>query len=159
MVSSTYKDISLTDIPVEDDKAAVRILSGCYQGIWGPLNGSHAGVTYLDITLPADTSWSYKEARNNETIFVYLLDGSLFPDPEQRSVEGKGSAILYSVSSPEERKHEPVVVKAGAEGARFLLLSASPLREPVARGGPIVMNTHEEQQESFEELRNGTFIK
>ena len=54
MVPPTYRDISLTDIPVVADKATVRILSGCYQGIRGALNGSHARVTYLDITfLPA----------------------------------------------------------------------------------------------------------
>lgn len=159
MVPPTYRDISLTDIPVVADKATVRILSGCYQGIRGALNGSHARVTYLDITLPAGILWSYEEAHNNETLFIYLLEGSLFPDPEQRSIEDKGYAILYSVSAPGERTHEPVVVKAGAEGARFLLLAASPLREPVAWGGPIVMNTHEELRESFEELRNGTFIK
>ena len=155
----TYRDISLTDIPVVADKATVRILSGCYQGIRGALNGSHARVTYLDITLPAGILWGYEEAHNNETLFIYLLEGSLIPDPEQRSIEDKGCAILYSVSAPGERTHEPVVVKAGAEGARFLLLAASPLREPVAWGGPIVMNTHEELRESFEELRNGTFIK
>lgn len=159
MVPPTYRDISLTDIPVVADKATVRILSGCYQGIRGALNGSHARVTYLDITLPAGILWGYEEAHNNETLFIYLLEGSLIPDPEQRSIEDKGGAILYSVSAPGERTHEPVVVKAGAEGARFLLLAASPLREPVAWGGPIVMNTHEELRESFEELRNGTFIK
>ena len=159
MVPPTYRDISLTDIPVVADKATVRILSGCYQGIRGALNGSHARVTYLDITLPAGILWGYEEAHNNETLFIYLLEGSLIPDPEQRSIEDKGCAILYSVSAPGERTHEPVVVKAGAEGARFLLLAASPLREPVAWGGPIVMNTHEELRESFEELRNGTFIK
>lgn len=159
MVPPTYRDISLTDIPVVADKATVRILSGCYQGIRGALNGSHARVTYLDITLPAGILWSYEEAHNNETLFIYLLEGSLIPDPEQRSIEDKRCAILYSVSAPGERTHEPVVVKAGAEGARFLLLAASPLREPVAWGGPIVMNTHEELRESFEELRNGTFIK
>ena len=159
MVPPTYRDISLTDIPVVADKATVRILSGCYQGIRGALNGSHARVTYLDITLPAGILWSYEEAHNNETLFIYLLEGSLIPDPEQRSIEDKGCAILYSVSAPGERTHEPVVVKAGAEGARFLLLAARPLREPVASGGPRVMNTHEELRESFEELRNGTFIK
>ena len=109
--------------------------------------------------MPAGILWSYEEAHNNETLFIYLLEGSLIPDPEQRSIEDKGCAILYSVSAPGERTHEPVVVKAGAEGARFLLLAASPLWEPVAWGGPIVMNTHEELRESFEELRNGTFIK
>lgn len=90
MVPPTYRDISLTDIPVVADKATVRILSGCYQGIRGALNGSHARVTYLDITLPAGILWSYEEAHNNETLFIYLLEGSLIPDPEQRSIEDKG---------------------------------------------------------------------
>lgn len=70
MVPPTYRDISLTDIPVVADKATVRILSGCYQGIRGALNGSHARVTYLDITLPAGILWSYEEAHNNETLFM-----------------------------------------------------------------------------------------
>ena len=159
MVPPTYRDISVTDIPVVTDKATVRILSGSYQGIQGALNGSYVQVTYLDVTLPADTLWSYKEAHNDETLFIYLLEGSLFPDPEQQSVEDKGCAILYSVSAPGESTHELVEMKAGTEGARFLLLAARPLREPVAWGGPIVMNTQEELQESFEELRNGTFLK
>jgi len=42
---------------------------------------------------------------------------------------------------------------------RFILASAPPLHEPVAWGGPIVMNTREELQLAFEELRAGTFIK
>ena len=77
MVPPTYRDISLTDIPVVADKATVRILSGCYQGIRGALNGSHARVTYLDITLPAGILWSYEEAHNNETLFIYLLEARL----------------------------------------------------------------------------------
>jgi len=51
-----------------------------------------------------------------------------------------------------------VVVQAGDEGVRFLLVSGRPLREPVAWYGPIVMNTQEELRQAFEELQEGTFL-
>jgi quercetin 2,3-dioxygenase len=52
-----------------------------------------------------------------------------------------------------------VHVHAGGDGARFLLLSAPPLREPAVRWGPFVMNTREEVAQALQELRDGTFIK
>jgi redox-sensitive bicupin YhaK (pirin superfamily) len=54
---------------------------------------------------------------------------------------------------------EAVRVCASEEGARLLLLAGTPLGEPVAWGGPIVMNTQEELQTAFRELEQGTFIK
>ena len=158
MVPPTYRDISLTDIPVVADKATVRILSGCYQGIRGALNGSHARVTYLDITLPAGILWSYEEAHNNETLFIYLLEARLSPIRNNGRSRIRGAP--YYIPFPLLEKGHMSRGCEGRSGRRtFLLLAASPLREPVAWGGPIVMNTHEELRESFEELRNGTFIK
>ncbi len=54
---------------------------------------------------------------------------------------------------------DEVVVQAGDDGIRFLLVSGKPLVEPVAWYGPIVMNTQEQLQQAFEELREGTFLK
>ncbi|SRR5713226_8040021 len=53
---------------------------------------------------------------------------------------------------------DEVVVQAGDDGIRFLLVSGEPLKEPVAWYGPIVMNTQEQLQQAFEELREGTFL-
>ena len=53
---------------------------------------------------------------------------------------------------------DEVVVQAGDEGIRFLLVSGKPLEEPVAWYGPIVMNTQAELQQALTELRQGTFI-
>jgi hypothetical protein len=52
---------------------------------------------------------------------------------------------------------DKVVVQAGDDGIRFLLVSGEPLKEPVALYGPIVMNTQEQLQRAFEELHEGTF--
>jgi redox-sensitive bicupin YhaK (pirin superfamily) len=54
---------------------------------------------------------------------------------------------------------DEVIVQAGEEGLRFLLVSGKPLEEPVAWYGPIVMNTQEELQNAFHELEKGTFLK
>ena len=54
---------------------------------------------------------------------------------------------------------DEITVRAGDDGVRFLLVSGTPLVEPVAWRGPIVMNTPEELQQAFAELRNGTFIR
>jgi hypothetical protein len=54
---------------------------------------------------------------------------------------------------------DEVMVRAGDDGVRFLLVSGRPLREPVAWRGPIVMNTQEELRQAFDELDKGTFLK
>ena len=54
---------------------------------------------------------------------------------------------------------DEVVVQAGDDGIRFLLVSGKPIEEPVAWHGPIVMNTREELAQAFDELKRGTFIR
>ena len=71
---------------------------------------------------------------------------------EVSSEIGNRSLVLFD-------RGDEVVVRAGDEGMRFLLVSGKPLEEPVAWYGPIVMNTQDELQQAFAELRNGTFIK
>jgi redox-sensitive bicupin YhaK (pirin superfamily) len=53
---------------------------------------------------------------------------------------------------------DEIVVQAGDDGIRFLLVSGEPLKEPVAWYGPIVMSTQEQLQQAFEELEEGTFL-
>jgi redox-sensitive bicupin YhaK (pirin superfamily) len=65
----------------------------------------------------------------------------------------KGLALVLFDSGDE------VVVQAWDDGIRLLLVSGKPLEEPLAWHGPIVMNTQEQLQQAFEELREGTFLK
>jgi len=64
---------------------------------------------------------------------------------------GNRSLVLFD-------RGDEVVVQAGDEGIRFLLVSGRPIEEPVAWYGPIVMNTKDQLQQAFNELRDGTFI-
>jgi len=73
--------------------------------------------------------------------------GSSLPDEI-----GNRSLVLFD-------RGDEVTVQAGETGIRFLLVSGRPLQEPVACRGPIVMNTNEELQKAFSELRAGTFIQ
>ena len=65
---------------------------------------------------------------------------------------GNRSLVLFD-------RGDEVVVQAGDEGIRFLLVSGKPIEEPVAWYGPIVMNTRQELQQAMDELTRGTFIK
>jgi redox-sensitive bicupin YhaK (pirin superfamily) len=65
---------------------------------------------------------------------------------------GNRSLVLFD-------RGDEIVVQAGGEGIRFLLVSGKPIEEPVAWYGPIVMNTQEELQQAFAELRDGRFIR
>ncbi len=65
---------------------------------------------------------------------------------------GDRSLVLFD-------RGDEVVVQAGADGIRFLLVSGKPLEEPVAWYGPIVMNNQEQLREAFDELQQGTFLK
>jgi hypothetical protein len=69
-----------------------------------------------------------------------------------REQTGNRSLVLFDSG-------DEIVVQAGDEGIRFLLVSGEPIKEPVAWYGPIVMNTREELQQAVSDLRNGTFIK
>jgi redox-sensitive bicupin YhaK (pirin superfamily) len=62
------------------------------------------------------------------------------------------------VTTATTKPEEEVVVQAGDDGIRFLLVSGRPLQEPVAWYGPIVRNTQEELRTAFDDLKRGTFL-
>jgi redox-sensitive bicupin YhaK (pirin superfamily) len=82
------------------------------------------------------------------TTFVYVIDGSGYV--ESVSVESQ-HCVLFSDGDTVEVKTK--------SGVRFLFVSGAPLGEPIAWGGPIVMNTEEELAKAFAELDEGNFIK
>jgi redox-sensitive bicupin YhaK (pirin superfamily) len=160
MVQPAYRDIKKQDVTVvRETNATVRVLSGNYNDHHGAVKGEYVKVQYLDVSLDPDSIWIYSGTPDSHTLFIYLIDGTLAADDDLASYEEKACAILLSCPSEIDSDNHEVVVKSGSGGARFLLIAGKPLKEPVAWGGPIVMNTGEELTEAFRELDNHTFIK
>jgi redox-sensitive bicupin YhaK (pirin superfamily) len=169
MTDPRYQDIPSAEIPevVEDDGTKVRVVCGSFWGKTGPVDGVAAQPRYLDVWVPPDRRRSLP-VETTRHAFAYVFEGSgSFKDAsEPREVQtedaqnggplvdevGNRSLVLFDAG-------DEVVVRSGPHGIRFLLVSGEPLREPVAWRGPIVMNTQEELQQAFQELRDGTFIK
>ena len=160
MVIPAYGDITHDKVTlVEEENAVVRIIAGTFKGNSGVFEGKYVKVKYLDVDLASSSTWTYAETPNSETLFIYLLDGTLAVDETLSQFENKSCAILFSSIDKNSNTNDAVEVRSGNQGARFVLLAAKPLHEPVAWGGPIVMNTNEELDQAFKELDNGTFIK
>ncbi|GAB1373403.1 pirin family protein [Bacteroidales bacterium] len=160
MTYPSYGDITQDQVAlVKEEGAEIRVIAGSYGESKGAFSAKYVDVTYLDVKLSPDTIWRYNEASNERTLFIYLLDGTIAADTNLSEFENKACAILFRPSEVDSSLKEEVVLKAGRDGARFVLLTGKPLGEPVAWGGPIVMNTKEELQHAFDELDSGTFIK
>lgn len=160
MTIPTYGDITHDKVTlVEDENAVVRIIAGTYKGKQGVFEGKYVKVKYLDVDLAPNSTWTYSETPNDETLFIFLLDGTLAVEDTLSQFEKKSCAVLFTSIDKNSITNDTVEVRSGNQGARFVLLAAKPLKEPVAWGGPIVMNTDEELDQAFKELDNGTFIK
>jgi hypothetical protein len=168
MTMPRYQEVKSTDIPevTDDDGTKVRVICGSFWGQSGPVDGVAAEPQYLDIWVPAGRRRSLPVATSRNA-FAYVFGGSgrfanaSDPQPVRTDRIGGGAEgqdadnrSLAVFDSGDE-----ITVQAGEAGIRFLLVSGTPIQEPVAWRGPIVMNTNEELRQAFEEFRTGTFLK
>jgi quercetin 2,3-dioxygenase len=170
MTAPRYQDIAANDIPdvVDDDGTRVRVIVGDFWGKKGPVEGVAADPQYIDVSVPPGRrkrlavetsrhafayvfagSGTFRDASQPKGVLTEPVDGT---DAVTRDRTGNRSLVLFDSG-------DEVVVQAGDEGIRFLLVSGKPIEEPVAWYGPIVMNTKTELQQALTELRSGTFIK
>jgi redox-sensitive bicupin YhaK (pirin superfamily) len=149
MMAPRYQEINAQTITVVQEKGVTtRVISGEYQGIRGPVEDIVAHPQYLDVTLEPTTSWRI-ELPHTDTSFIYIFEGSLKIGEE---ICESGSIVRF------ENDGSEIALTSLTLHSRFLCISGTPLNEPIAWYGPIVMNTDEEIQIALTELRNGTFI-
>jgi redox-sensitive bicupin YhaK (pirin superfamily) len=171
MTNPRYQDVQGKEISeiIDDDGTKVKVITGKFWGRKGPVDGIAAEPLYLDITVPAARRKSFKVDTYRNT-FAYIFEGAgKFSDAStpkgillEKEVLGQelnirdmsGDRTLVKFGTGDE-----IVVQTGPKGMRFLLVAGTPIKEPVAWHGPIVMNTREELQIAFDDLRNDRFIK
>lgn len=151
MAAPKYRDIRNENIPeVRSEAFSVRVLAGHIDGLAGAIQGDYVPVTFLDVTVNPGKAFSMQTAPE-DTVFAYVLSG--------KGAFGTSEAIHASKQALLFGEGEDFSARAGESPLRFLLLAGRPLHEPVAWGGPIVMNTQEELDAAFRELQEGSFIK
>jgi quercetin 2,3-dioxygenase len=129
-------------------KTRVRVLSGELGGAHGA-TPRHVQASVFDVSLPSGEQVEIP-TRTEDTVFVFFIEGDGLVNGE---TIGEKTAVLFGPG-------EAVTVEAPAtKGARFMFFSGKPLHEPIAWGGPIVMNTQAELSQAFSELERGVFIR
>jgi len=148
MMAPRYRGITSREIPViKMEGIEIKVISGTYGDKKGPVKDLIVDVEYLDVLLDKGKAITY-DIKKGYTTFCYLVEGK--GDFEGSIVEKKQLILFKDAAN--------ITVKA-KENLRFILVSGMPINEPIAWGGPIVMNTQEELRIAFDELDHGTFIK
>ncbi|MFA5763093.1 MAG: pirin family protein [Bacilli bacterium] len=148
MVAPAYLRIkadSIKDVILPNGK--LRVLAGSYEGMQS-YQSKYQPIDYYDIHLNPNSSLTLK-TDSRRSIMLFALIGSIVV--EGISVKEK-TAIKLS-------EGDTLSIKTEGENAQILFVSSLALNEPVAWGGPIVMNTKEELYKAFQDLDEGTFLK
>lgn len=142
---SSIKKDEIEEFPLE--KGRLRLISGSYKGHQGFM-GKYQALDYYHILLDKNASLTL-EMEKEKSVLVFLLLGDARVAGEE--VEEK-TAVKLSEGTE-------LTIEALEEAIEILFISSDRLDEPVAWGGPIVMNTKEELRQAFKDLEDGTFLK
>ena len=170
MTDPRYQDIPAAAIPevTEDDGTMARVICGEFWGKRGPVEGVAADPRYVDISVPPGKRKRIQvETTRNAFAYVFAGAGTFRDASAPQAVLTESGADPNAAPVYDARNHslvlfdqgDEIVVQAGPEGIRFLLVSGKPLEEPVAWYGPIVMNTQAELRKAMNELQEGKFIR
>jgi quercetin 2,3-dioxygenase len=154
MKAPAYRDLQPAELPVVElaDGTRVKVIAGEFehsgQITAGPIQGLTTAPIYLDVHLPAGASFAHPVATGHNA-FIYVYEGGL-------SV-GAGGAPLPERSAGVLSAGDRIEAQAGPHGARFLVLAARPIGEPVVQHGPFVMNTPDEIRQAIADYQAGRF--
>ncbi len=144
-----YRDIPTDAIPEAHlPGVAVRVIAGASHGVTGAMQREGTEPLYLDLHLEPGARFEQPLAATHNA-FVYVYRGAL--TIAGREVPVQRMAILANTSGS-----DGVVLQAGDQPTRALLIAGQPLREPIAQYGPFVMNTREQLMQAVEDYQRGT---
>jgi redox-sensitive bicupin YhaK (pirin superfamily) len=152
MSDPRYQEYGPDEIPSVDVAPGVRvkIIAGEVAGVRGPIDQPATAPVYLDLHLEAGTRFR-QPLPADHSAFIYVYEGGLSVG------EGSGATAVAAQQLAVLGHGDEVALTAAAAGTRAILVAGQPLREPVARYGPFVMNTREEILQAVEDLRAGRF--
>jgi redox-sensitive bicupin YhaK (pirin superfamily) len=152
MTDPKYQEFDPDRIPVVQPApgVSVKIIAGTVADVSGPIVQPATDPVYLDISLEAGRAWEYALPEGHNA-FAYVFEGAatVGEGDEARALETREMAVLGG--------GDLLQLRAGAEAARLIVVAGRPLREPVMRHGPFVMNTRQELMQAFVDYQEGRF--
>ena len=144
-----YIDSKQMQVHKDSDKK-IKTIAGKFIDAEGPVKGHNVEPIYFDIELEKDKNFNF-ELPFSHNSFVYLIEGEIkIGNKSHNKINGSNLILLT--------RGEKLKIN-GITKAKFLLISGKPIGEPIARGGPFVMNTKAEILEAVQDYNNGTFAK
>lgn len=152
MTEPQYRDIRKEIIPVyEDESIKTHIIAGKYKDLKGPLEVIETDPTFLDVELEENSEFILKTDPSYKA-FSFLVEGQGNFNVEKEEIVSAPMGVLYDEGNT-------IRINTKDKKARLFILTGKPLNEEIAWGGPIVMNTREELDLAFRELKENEFIK
>ncbi len=152
MTDPSYQEFPPEQLPVVTpaDGVTVKLIAGEVEGVRGPIAQPATDPLYLDIELAPGAEWLYP-LPDGHSAFAYAFEGSLAlgDGDDARPLAAQEMAVLGG--------GDMLKLHAGDDGARLIVVAGRPLREPVARYGPFVMNTKQEIMQAFVDFQEGRF--
>ena len=149
MKPAGYRDLQASDIPeVEIPGGKVKLIAGSFGGTAAPVSGGSTDPLYLDVHLEAGATFT-QPIKDGYNAFVYPYEGDI----------SIGDQVLESRNAGVLSQDGELLVKANEKSARFILLAAKPIGEPVVQYGPFVMNTREEIEQAIRDYQSGSLTK
>ena len=147
MEPATYEGFKAEEIPeyIEDGFGRVRIFSGNWKGVVGPVKAK----TPLTVSVWEGDEGDVLQFDSNKgwNSMIYCLKGRIELKYSERPMGQYESAVWTAEGSTNEFK--------AIRPTRALLLSGEPILEPVTQYGPFVMNTQTEIMEAMRDYNQG----
>ncbi len=148
MVPPGYHSIKRDEIPeVPLHKGKLRILAGNYNGVEG-YKSKYLPLDYYDVHLEGESSLKI-DVDESRSALIFTLLGDVYV----------GDTLVVEKTAVKLSQGSFVNLRATSNGAQVLFVSSTMLDEPISWGGPIVMNTKEELNTAFDDIKKGTFLK
>ena len=151
MSAPNYQEFGGEKLPlVERPGVQVKVIAGSLDGATGPVSQPATDPIYMDIRLDAGVDFTLP-VPDGHAAFIYVYEGGLSVgvSREAATINAQELAVLGEGNE--------VRLQGRAPRTRAILVAGRPLREPVARYGPFVMNTREELHQPFADYQAGRF--
>lgn len=148
MAPPAYHSIKNKDITeINFNWGKLRLLAGGFEGKKGYIS-KYLPLDYYDLHINPNQSVIIN-TESDRSVMLFTLLGDAYI----------GGELVKEKTAVKLTSGDQVEIKATDDKAQVLFISSKRLDEPVAWGGPIVMNTREELNQAFDDLRRGTFLR